>query len=214
MKALIDNDICLKGLSFGLLDHFLATIPNVQDPVGLLGVARFVIKNRLKRQEAPDTRPAIIQAFDAFLETAELVEPTNVEEYLAAEFESLAQTSGVSLDAGESQLCAILLVRELPLLLTGDKRAIVALEKILDSHLRLDGICGKVKCLEQVVLDTFVICGSELVRQHICASPTTDKALSICFGCASCTTTDESTVEGLNSYIRSVRADAPRVLYS
>ena len=26
MKALVDNDICLKGLSYGLLDRLLATI--------------------------------------------------------------------------------------------------------------------------------------------------------------------------------------------
>jgi hypothetical protein len=214
MKALVDNDICLKGLSYGLLDHFLATVPEIHDRVGVLGVARFVLTNRLQRQGAPDMRADLIHALYVFLGSAELVEPTEEEESLAAEFESLAQISGLSLDVGESQLCAVLLLRGLPLLLTGDKRAITALEGLLNSHPLLGGIGGKVKCLEQLVLDAIAVYGSDLIGQHICANSTIDRTLSICFGCASGSAVEENILEGLNSYIRDLRSQALRVLYS
>jgi hypothetical protein len=35
-----------------------------------------------------------------------------------------------------------------PLLLTGDKRAIEAIEQLLDTESRLTALCGRIRCLE------------------------------------------------------------------
>jgi hypothetical protein len=78
----------------------------------------------------------LIRRLDDFLASVELIEPTVEESTLAAEFESLALAAALPLDAGESQLCAVLVSRNLPLLVTGDKRAITALESLVDSDTR------------------------------------------------------------------------------
>ena len=142
-----------------------------------------------------------------------LIEPTEEESTLAAEFESLALAAALPLDAGESQLCAVLVSRNLPLLVTGDKRAITALESLVDSDTRLASVCGKIKCVEQLVLQAISVHGYGAIKQRICANSGVDKSLSICFGCASGTTDEEDTKSGLNSYINALRTEAPRVLH-
>lgn len=44
------------------------------------------------------------------------------------------------------------------------------------------------------------------MRLVVCNEPTVDKALAICFRCASTPGTDSVYIEGLNSYIDSVRS--------
>ena len=59
-------------------------------------------------------------AFRSFVDTAQIIEPTEEEQLMAADFELAAQRAAVALDSGESQLCAVLIARALRLLLTGD----------------------------------------------------------------------------------------------
>jgi hypothetical protein len=212
MKALVDNDVLFKGLSYDLLDIFLRTIPKEEEHVGVLGAARFVLADKIRKRGDAATRSADIQRLDSFLTKAEIVEPTEEERVLAAEFESLGQKLNVALDSGESQLCAILIERYLPLLLTGDKRAIVGLEQLLNSHARLAEICEKVECLEQIVLAALDLCAVGVIRTCVCSHTTVDKTLSICFGCSSSSTSTADIVAGLDSYIRALRRDAPHIL--
>ena len=69
---------------------------------------------------------------------------------MAADLEFRAQTTGLDLDVGESQLCAVLVMRMVPMLLTGDKRAISAIEHLFDLEPRIGWIAGRVYCLEQL----------------------------------------------------------------
>lgn len=62
------------------------------------------------------------------------------------EFEEQAFAKAFEFDTGESQLVAILLTRNFPLLLTGHKRAIAALAGI-----GLNDVNGRIACLEQLV---------------------------------------------------------------
>lgn len=101
---------------------------------------------------------------------------------------------------------------KIPVLLTGDKRAITAMERLLDTELRLHDLCGRVRCLEQAFLCVLDRKDSEALRSAVCTEPTVDKALTICFGCSSPTTQRETVLEGLASYIRALRTTAPRVL--
>jgi hypothetical protein len=212
VKALVDNDVLFKGLSYDLLDTFLKTIPKEEDHVGILGAARFVLADKIRRRSPASVRSTEIQRLDAFLINAEIVEPTEEERLLAAEFESLGQELNVALDSGESQLCAILVERYVPLLLTGDKRAIVGLEQLLNSHARLTEICEKVKCLEQIVLDALDLCAVDSIRTCVCSHLTVDKTLAICFGCSSSSSSKVDIVAGLNSYINALRRDALHIL--
>jgi hypothetical protein len=212
MKALIDNDILFKGACYGFLDEFVPNVCGATDHVGALGAAWFVVSKRIQRTRLNRAVDLAINNLKAFLNRAAKLEPTEGEQVMAGQFELAALRSGVGLDAGESQLCAILISRLVPHLLTGDKRAIAAMEQLLDSEDRLVSLCGKVRCLEQLVLDVLTgKAGVDSLRASICAESHIDKALTICFQCSSLGNGGDYS-EGLQSYISDLRKRAPRVL--
>jgi hypothetical protein len=120
----------------------------------------------------------------------------------------------LALDNGESQLAALVVTRDLPLLETGDKRAISGLEEAR-CHLEvLDALRGRVRCLEQIarrVIDAEETFGE--VSAGVCGEDAVDKSLSICFGCFGNSPADRATaLEALEQYVREVRASAPAML--
>ena len=211
MKALVDNDILLKGACYGLLGELVTAIPG-DGKVGILGASKFVITHHLKRYTLNAAAGTAEARFLAFLTANEVVEPTAQEQEVAASLESSAQKLYLNLDAGESQLVAILISRVLPWFATGDKRAIIALERLFDADARLAAIVGKIICLEQLVKRMMTTGDPGMIRGAISAEPAVDKALNICFGCKSSGTDPTTILEGLDSYIAAVRADAKRVL--
>ena len=212
MNALVDNDIVFKGAGYGLLPDLLATVSSQEDPVGVLGAARFVVSKKIQKATVNKGRDAALANLEEFLRRALAIEPTEVEQTIAAELELAALSSGVSLDSGESQLCAVLIERMVPWLLTGDKRAIRAMEQLLNSNARLGAITGKVKSLEQLVLAAIPDeAKASSVRKKICAEAHIDKTLAICFSCSSAAAASDC-AKGLESYIGDVRKQAARVL--
>lgn len=113
MDALVDNDVLLKAVSYGLAHELLG-----QFLVGVLGAAQYVVRKKVQSQQCGDTRKnRILDQFHGFMEVCIVVEPTDEELTMAADFELAAQRQAVPLDSGESQLCAVLLHRALPELL-------------------------------------------------------------------------------------------------
>ncbi len=213
MTAVIDNDILTKGSCYGLLDELLSPVATASNPFGVLGAARFVVSKKISKKTLRKGIEAAIRNLYDFLSRAVVLEPTQDEQTMAAEFELAAQRAGVGLDAGESQLCAILISRLVPLLLTGDKRAVQAIEQLLDSESRLSALCGKTKCLEQLVLDLLAArIDSDMLRGAICEEIEIDKTLTICFSCKSHDGASRNHAEALQSYITDLRKRAPRVL--
>jgi hypothetical protein len=214
MKAAIDNDVLLKGACYGLLADLVSlTCPSDED-VGVLGSARYVVPGQIAKRALNRDRAVALDVFFKFLDKATALEPLDSEQDMAADLELTAQQLGVSLDAGESQLCAILVHRSLPLLLTGDKRAIAALERLLDVYTPLTPICGKVVCLEQLFAFALAKEGGDRWRHAVCAEPGVDKSLAICFSCHGESVSVESNIAGLRSYINDLRSVATRVLVS
>ena len=212
MNAVLDNDVLHKGTSYGILSSLLKPHGGANAEIGILGAARFVIPNKIKRSALNRGTAAVLTEFQQWVSTFSQLDPTIAEQKLAAELESLAQQSGVSLDVGESQLCAIVLERRVPFLLTGDKRAIAAIESLFDRNPKLQAIGGKVKCIEQLVLTILTLAILDALRAAVCSEPQVDKTLTICFACASSGVDLDTVKDGLNSYIRAVRAVAGRVL--
>lgn len=212
MKAAIDNDVLFKGACYGLLAELTSTSCSKTEVAGVLGSARFLVSKKIEKGMLRGNRAAALATFLQFLSQTVALEPTNSEQGMAADLELTAQKLGINLDGGESQLCAILVHRALQMLLTGDKRAIAAMEKLIDAETRLMPICGKVKCLEQLVHDALDNADHGIFRRAVCAEPDIDKALAICFSCTNQSPTAPSVIEGLQSYIRSIRREASRVL--
>jgi hypothetical protein len=212
MKALLDNDVFLKGCCYKLLDELVLSVCSSEDSLGVLGAARFVVESQIRKRGLSGKLQDALDYFRHFLKRTEVVEPTTEEQFLAADLELAGSRAGVSLDSGESQLCAILVLRMVPTLVTGDKRAMRAVERLLDVEERLMPICGCIRCLEQLVLAAVSGGMHKEVRDAVCLEPGVDKTLTICFSCTSGRGLLESSIECLNSYIDDLRASAPRVL--
>jgi hypothetical protein len=181
-SAVVDNDVLIKLACYRLLQDVLAVFGG-SVPIGILGVAKFVVTSNIRGSSSINDRESALQNFVVFLAEVEELEPTDDEINLATELEEAATRAAVGLDFGESQLCAIVLSRAIPMLITGDKRAIAAAEVIKSNIGRLAELEGKVVCLEQLVLSLTDRIGHGAIRDRICAEPDIDKSLSICFAC-------------------------------
>jgi hypothetical protein len=213
MKSLVDTDILLKGSAYGLLEELVAIVPG-EGRSALLGAAKFVVPTLINRAVLNKTASVVSGTFQRFIEANEVVEPTEEEQQLSATLESLAQTEAVSLDTGESQLVAILITRGVPFLLTGDKRAIAAMERLIQRDPAFDALTHRVKCLEQLVRDLIRVCNFAEIRAMICAEPSVDKTLNICLACGSPDVSLQTICQGLESYIADLRHRAGTVLSS
>ena len=211
MKALVDNDILLKGACYRLLATLVAMKCGT-DRVGYLGAARFVLSKKIRRATLRGDALEAEAELLSFLAEHEAIETTAEEQALAALLEATAQSVPVNLDTGESQLLAVLVFRSLPSLLTGDKRAIIAIERLLDTTVALAEAAGKVTCLEQLVRLAIMNSDVTVLQTAICKEPAVDRALSICFSCFSPEPHSAAVMEGLDSYILDLRKDAPRAL--
>jgi hypothetical protein len=211
MRAVVDNDILLKGACYGLLPVFMACVPG-DGAVGILGASRFVVPKMIVRNQLQGNPASATACFAAFVAENEVVEPSGDEQQMAAVLEAVAQQMALNLDAGESQLVAILVFRCLPWMLTGDKRAIVSIERLLDTDTRLKVVAGKIKCLEQLVADALAAGDDEQIREAICAEPSVDITLSICYSCRSSSAGSVGVTGGLASYIADLSTKASRVL--
>jgi hypothetical protein len=209
MKALADNDILSKGACFRILDSLVG---ESRSDVGVLGAAKFVLPKKMKKASLRGAPADAIAVLEEFLRDAESIEPTDDEQELAAALELSAQREGLPFDSGESQLCAVLIVRAVPRLVTGDKRAIQALERLLDLESRLATAQGRIQSLEQAVRLAIDRIGVDSVRGAVCAEPDVDRALTMCFSCGNPSLSPDSVFEGLSSYIADLRGKASRIL--
>lgn len=211
MMALVDNDILLKGACYRLLNHHLTTDCGAKR-IGYLAAARFVLSKRILRARLRGNAAEAVAELVSFLAKHEAIETTAEEQTLAASLEAMAQEIPVNLDAGESQLLAVLVLRAHPALITGDKRAIIAIDRLLDATTALAQVIGRVTCLEQLVRRAAMKSDASAIQEAICKEPEVDRALSICFSCFSSERTVEAVVQALDSYISDLRQKAPRAL--
>jgi hypothetical protein len=213
--ALIDTDVLYKTAAYGLLHGLLDSHPWGTDCFLMLGAALFMVKKKLKKRPPARGAAAAIDEFEAALMSATTIEPSSDEVLFAANLEHAAQQHNVELDQGESLLCAVLLYRGGDYIFSGDKRAIVALQSLLGLEsisVEIRPIKQRLVCLEQLFLLLLENLECGRVRSAVCAEPNVDKALSNCFNCCSLNATIESWRDGLNSYIRSLKEQAPDVL--
>jgi hypothetical protein len=207
-RVLLDNDVVLKAASYALADETLAVTTIDETPPAMLGVGRFVVRNRLARASNIANPARATAAFERMLAAMVLVEPDDAEMAAAADLEAEAIRRDLELDGGESQLLAVLANRACSLLVTGDKRAIAAMAVVAATE-----TAGRIACLEQLMAHVVGVVGSVAVRAAICAEPGVDRAITACFGCSMANEPDEQGVlTGLASYVRDLDGRAPGVL--
>lgn len=211
-ELLVDNDVLIKCSCYALIEE-VKPPSGKASAVGILGAARFVVRKYLERSERIRNRELARVQFDQYLSDVEELEPTPAELKLASEMEERALLDGLDLDGGESQLCAVAISRGVPLILTGDKRAIKAIESVRQGMQDIDALRGRMVCLEQAIAGIAQRIGANVARDSICAEPDIDKTLSICFQCTRSSAPPEFRPEGLASYVSHLRSEAPTMLY-
>lgn len=204
--VLVDNDVVIKSISYGFAEEMLSLLQSHGLSAAILTVSRFMIFNKMKRLRSLLNREVTLDELGQILGLFNPIEPNEAELALAAEFEDAARTCNLELDGGESQLFAILLQRALRLMLTGDKRAIRAIEAIGGSRLSVPSVA----CLEQLIISLVGEMGISNMRSIICSEKAVDKTLAICFRCSTSDFDTQPIIQGLVSYASDVRRSAPR----
>lgn len=205
----VDNDILHKGAGFGLLKEIIGVIPAHVHEVGVLQAAKFVVADKLRKTSLTDA----LALFEEVIQEAKCLEPTKAEAEFAAQLEYEALRAKLTIDTGESLLCAIVIMRAFAHLATGDKRAIRSLELLISSHGdTIKELAGKVVCLEQLILRIIQTTDAKIVQRAICAQSSLDKTLAVCFSCASPEIGPESWQECLSKYVQDMRSGAPTIL--
>jgi hypothetical protein len=207
-----DNDVLIKGACFGLLEEMAGVVVSDCGRIAVLGAAPFVVKSRIGKILASRSPDKALDLVSKVFGSAQAVEPTAEETKLASEFEHTAVRLGLMLDSGESLLCAVCVLRTWDGLATGDKRAVCALEQVLQEADRVGTMQQRVIILEQLMLKLLDAMDPVSVRTSVCAERELDRALSNCFSCSSPNVDVSSWKGGLNSYIRAVREGAPQIL--
>jgi len=207
-RVLLDNDVVLKTASYTLANETLAVTTIDEIPPAMLGVGRFVVRNRLARASNIADPTRATATFEVMLAAMTLVEPDDAEMAAAADLEAEAIRRDFELDGGESQLLAMLANRACRLLITGDKRAIAAIAAVAATQAG-----SRIACLEQLVAHVVAVNGAATVRPRICAEPNVDRAITSCFACSSpISPNDAEVMSGLASYVGHLERSAPGVL--
>lgn len=209
--AAIDNDVLFKSVCYGFFTPLVAAMSS-NARAGVLGTARFVLPKLLRKRPPHRFNQARLE-LDQALKTLEVFEPTEAESELAAQLEFEAQRQRLPVHAGESLLIAIVLVRDLRWLLTGDRAAIEGLGRLmLPPGLDPARLSGRIACFEQAIRRLLDALGANAVKTAICAEREVDANLRACFSCASPEVGEASWREGLDSHIKCLRANAGAIL--
>ncbi|SKA31726.1 hypothetical protein [Consotaella salsifontis] len=207
-RTLIDNDVALKAACYTLVEETVEVLTIDDVAPAMLGVGRFVIAKRIERAKYIMDRNRASAAFSRLLARVLMIEPDDTELSIAADLEAEANRRGLELDGGESQLLAVLANRSCSFLVTGDKRAIVAMSRVAAKEAD-----SRIMCFEQLVACIVSAAGHDNVRVRVCGEPLADRAVTSCFGCSLSEAPDPQYVlDGLASYSRHLNGEAPGVL--
>lgn len=210
--AAVDNDVILKGVSYGFLNELLGAIPGAPHAHGVLGTARYVLRKALQKRP-PKRVNAAREELEMALVSLEVLEPTEQEIALAAQMEFEAQQQAVPMHVGECQLVAMLVTREFHHILTGDRKAIAALASIaLPAGIDPAKLTARFICFEQAIRHLVAALGATTVKDAICAEREVDSAMRVCFSCASPEVDEASWLAGLESHIAELRTVSGRLL--
>lgn len=202
--ALLDNDVIFKCACFGCVGELPQVIGGGVSP-HRLSLVDFVLRRKISKSSRITDKTGALSRLSTCLEWSAALEPTDEELSLAADIEAAAQQLNVSFDSGESQLLAVLVVRQARGLYTGDKRAIEGLGPLAEHLAMSESIMNKIICFEQVMLILLRVLGAKELASRVCREAEVDKAASICCGCASGVSDEAGIAEGLNSYINHLR---------
>jgi len=209
--AAVDTDVLLKVAAYRLAGELVAVLSQFGEPMAL-GLTHLIAAKQLARKRVIRDAEGAQAELAVLLGMLGRLEPDDEEIGMAAEFATVAQARGLPLDAGEAQLAAIVIMRSLPLLLTGDKRAICALAELMDGDASRCALVGRLACFEQVLASVAGLVGARGLRDRICAEPDVDASMRLACSCGRGDWDPEQLDEACGSYVGDLRGRAGDLL--
>lgn len=209
--AALDTDVLLKIAAYRLAEELVAVLEPMGKPA-VLGLTHLIAAKQLTRKRG------LCDAGGATIELAALLgmlgrlEPDDKEIELAADLASVAQARGLPLESGEAQLTAIVVTRGLPLLVTGDKRALGAISALTSEEPMRAALVGRLACFEQVVVSVARLIGEQELRARICREPEVDGAMRLACSCGRDGWDATQLAEASASFVGAIRAEVGDLL--
>lgn len=200
----LDNDITYKLAAFQLFDEAIDTLQIKKTNLQVLPTAKFFFRGKQqKKGKSPDpVLAAVIELVHACTSASVGQDEASSEELI-----QLKKIEGIH--EGEAALIAATRSQADFLLLTGDKNCMKALSVIPEAIYQR--LCGRVVCLEQIILKLIKVKGFEFVRDRILPMVSCDRSLQFCFG-YSTPAPEESVILGLTGCIDEIEQHAPDLL--
>ena len=196
---LLDSDVARKICQYHLLNELAMALGCGLEGFTVLPQLRFQLKlanpasalSRLGSVEAFELANQLIAAASEVIVVADTANP-------------ILGLNRPDLDSGEAALFAALHEAEEDSVISGDKRAFVALAQV-DGEPLIDALWARMICLEEAMFLILECVGLAVVSEKIRARPEVDTALSIIFGRAA--PNDYACVRtGLESYMENLRS--------
>jgi len=191
---LLDSDAARKLCQYLLLDEFAESLG--------CGFQDFAVLPQLKFQLAIQHESKALKKLgssEAVLLAQALVAAALEIDLSPGAANNLLQLNRPDIDSGEAVLFAALSQREEDMMVSGDKRAYVALSGI-EGHSLVDGLWLRLISLEEAVLLILRCYPFELVSDRIRARNEVDMSLRIAFGSSSANT-QATVIAALESYL-------------
>jgi len=199
MKVYIDCDVASKLARWGVLDEVWNTLDldnhDVYVPASLK--FRFQLQDDAKALKKCGSAAAVEQ-LRRFV--GKVGDPPDAQDELI-----VVLSSEPGIDSGESVLFASAATQDDAVIITGDKKAIVALGWLCEKEERVRTLRGKILCLEQLVAHLLDFKGLSWLRQAIAVDPSADRTIHICLG-SRLDAPLASVREALESYVNSLSA--------
>jgi hypothetical protein len=215
-RILADVDLVIKLICFKLSNSLMKSLLENNQIIEVLESTKYVVRKRVCKVFEKKYDQEIKLELENFSANCNYIEPSDEDLFLAAEIEKISQIKNLSMDTGESILCAIAINRTnkcLTYIVTGDKRAIQSISQIIPFIKKINYLNGKFICLEQIILGLIRNGNLIKIRKNICCAHNLDKTLSICFSCTTSNVPPEiEIINGLNSYIKDLDNKSGNIL--
>lgn len=197
---LLDSDAAKKICQYNLLHELAAALECALENFAVLPQLKFQLKL------AKDDKALLkLGTEEAVALARQLVEKASEVEVVAESANPLLQLNRPDIDSGEATLFAALHSHEDAELISGDKRAYVALSKIEGMPV-VEALWVRLICFEEALYLILHSADFQQVSDRVRARPEVDTAVSLSFGRRHANPLD-MVIDALQSYMRSLLSD-------
>jgi len=204
--VLADNDIVLKLAACDLFGEFFTAFATTRSTVQILPTARNVLTSKRFQKRLDEAARLRLAEFLANAPEINVVPSLERREALAEQ---------PRIDDGEAFLFASCPLLTDSVLVTGDKRALIALVEAGTSDATCAEVCaelaGRVYCFEQVIERILSAVGFDAIRERLVAARECDSGLALWLG-STLDATAERFDEGLQSFLNRARTETGALL--